>query len=152
MPRLVPGEIAQVDLQGRVQIPSGVLKSVAWWRSETVRVHAELTYRGLVRVYPTSAVRPLVEDEDGEELSSEAAYVARAARADRYRELSLYGPECRLRLTKEVCPWLGFTLGEPATLYAQAFQFGVEIMTMEHRFGRLSAYTDILPWTFKPPD
>jgi hypothetical protein len=153
MPALTPGEIAKVDPKGRVQIAADVLKAVTWWSGATIRVSAELTYKGLVRVYPSSAVRAKLEAND-EEPTSEATFITRAVCADRYRDLMLYGaPECRLRLTKEVCPWLGFTLGERATLYAQAFPYGLEVMTMEHRFGRLSnAQAEVLPWTFEPPN
>jgi len=35
----------------------------------------------------------------------------------------------------------------------QAFPSGLEVMTIEHRFERLTAAkADILPWTFKVPD
>jgi hypothetical protein len=153
MPPLTPGEIAKVDPGGRVQIPSDVLKAVSWWSGESVEVSIELTYRGLIRVYPSSAVRAALLQADKTEVpASEAAYIALAVRADRYRFLKLYGPECRLRLTKEICPWLGFALGEPAALYAQAFPYGVEVMTMDYRFERLSdPQAEVLPWTFTPP-
>jgi hypothetical protein len=152
MPRLPPGELANVDRDGRLQVPSDVLKAVDWWSGKTLRVCAELTYKGLLRVYPSSAVHEVLKAGDHENLTTEAAYIARAASADRYRELSLYGPECRLRLTKEICPWLGFNLGQPATLYAQAFSYGLEVMSMDHRFSRLiETEADVLPWTFKPP-
>jgi hypothetical protein len=152
MPPLTPGEIAKVDPSGRVQIPSDVLNAVSWWQGESIEVSVELTDRGLVRVYPSSAVRAALWVDKAENPTSEAAYIAQAVSADRYRFLKLYGRECRLRLTKEICPWLGFALGESAVLYAQAFPYGVELMTMEHRFQRLSdARADILPWTFDPP-
>lgn len=149
---LVPGELANVDAQGRVAIPAAVAKGVVWWSGEAIRVCAELTRIGLVRVFPSSAVAAALGAQSGSEFTAEADYVALAARTDRYRILTLYGAERRIRLSKEVCPWLGFNLGEPAVLYAQAFPFGVELMTMEHRFGRLSAVeADALPWTFNPP-
>ena len=82
---------------------------------------------------------------------SDADYIAKAALVDRYRELALY-EEGRLYLTKEVCPWLGFRLGEVAELFAQPFPYGLEVMSMEHRFERLKdAQDEILPWTFDPP-
>jgi hypothetical protein len=154
MAALTPGEIANVDLDGRIKIPSDVLKVVVWWTGKTVRVSVELTYKGLVRVYPSSAVRKRLEVDDIEEVTSEAVFVARAVRADRYRDASLYGdPDCRLRLTKDICPWLGFALGDRAPLYVQAFPNGLEIMTIEHRFDRLTAaQADVLPWTFQALD
>jgi hypothetical protein len=126
---------------------------VSWWKGKTIRVSLELTYKGLVRVYPSSAVRKKLDADATEELMSEAEFIARATRADRYRDVSLYHPECRLRLTKDICPWLGFALGEEVPLYVQAFPNGLEIMTIEHRFERLTAAQgDILPWTFEAPD
>lgn len=152
MPTLTPGELANVDEDGRLQIPVNVLRSVSWWTRKTFPVCLELTRRGLVRIYPDSAVRTMLKDLDSEEPISEAAFMARAIRVDRYRFLKLYGAEYRLRLSKEICPWLGFALGESAVLFAQAFPYGVEVMTMEHRFERLAgSEADVLPWTFNPP-
>jgi len=155
MPALFPGEIAKVAANGRLKVPSDVLESVSWWKGKTILVSLELTYKGLVRVYPSSAVRKKLDADAAEEIASEAEFIARAASADRYRDVSLYhDPDCRLRLTKDICPWLGFTLGEEVVLYVQAFPSGLEIMTMEHRFERLAAAeANILPWTFEaPPD
>src|SRR4051794_33748534 len=112
MPALFPGEMATVKADGRLKIPSDVLKSVAWWDGKTVRACVELTYKGLVRVYPSSAVRKKLDADAGEELRSEAEFIARATSADRYRDVPLYSaPDCRLRFTKDICPWLGFALG-----------------------------------------
>src|ERR1700733_5698675 len=107
MPTLCPGEIAKVSVDGRLKVPSDVLKRVLWWRGETIKVSLELTYRGLVRVFPYSAVRARLDADAIEETMSEAEFIARATRADRYRDASLYGDE-RFRFTKDICPWLGF--------------------------------------------
>jgi hypothetical protein len=154
MPPFFPGETAKVSANGRLKVPSDVLNRVPWWKKETIRVAVELTYKGLVRVYPSDAVRKKLDEENKEEPTSEAEFIARATMADRYREASLYGePDCRLRLTKDIAPWLGFSLGQEALLYMQAFPKGLEIMTVEYRFERLmAAKADILPWTFQDPD
>src|SRR5262245_44487169 len=134
MPALFPGETAIVKADGRLKIPSGVLKSVSWWKGETIKVSAELTYKGLVRIYPSSAVRKKRDADAVEGPGSEAEFIARATRADRYRDVPLYyDPDCRIRFTKDICPWLGFTLGEEVQLYVQAFPNGLEIMSIEHR-------------------
>jgi len=152
MPTLLPGEIAKVSVDGRLKVPSDVLKRVSWWKGETIKVSLELTYKGLVRVYPSSAVRKKLDADATEELMSEAEFIAGATRADRYRDVQLYD-DCRFRFTKDICPWLGFALGEEVSLYVQAFPNGLEIMTIEHRFERLTTAKDsILPWTFKAPD
>lgn len=151
MTTLIPGEIAKVDKQGRVAIPVRVLKAVTWWVGESGDITAELTRRGLLRIFPDSAMvtaRGVVESRPDE---SDADYITRAVLADRYRGLALY-KEGRLYLTEEVCPWLGFKLGDVTELFAQPFHYGIEIMSMEHRFGRLADAQDkVLPWTFKPP-
>ena len=152
MPSLFPGEIARVTVDGRLKIPSDVLKHVSWWEGKMIRVSLELTYRGLVRVYPYSAVGKKLDADATEEMMSEAEFIARATRADRYRDVPLYADE-RFRFTKDICPWLGFALGEEVPLYVQAFPNGLEVMTIEHRFERLTIAKDaILPWTFKASD
>jgi hypothetical protein len=152
MPALFPGEIATVKDDGRLKIPSDIMKSVSWWTGETVRVYAELTYRGLVRIYPCTAVQKKLDADASEELASEAQFIARATMADRYRQVSLYN-DCRLRFTKDICPWLGFWLGDEVPLYVQAFPNGLEIMSVEHRFERLiAAKENVFPWTFKALD
>jgi hypothetical protein len=149
MPALTPGQLAKVDLHGRVTVPLDVLKSVAWWTGETVRVTAELTRRGLVRLYPNSAVGRKTASANGAP-HSDSAYIIEAVRVDRYRELSLYN-DCRLRLTKEVCVWLGFSLGDKRDLYAQSCEHFLEVMSMEHRFERLhDAEDDMISWPFVP--
>jgi hypothetical protein len=154
MPPYFPGETAKVAADGRLKVPSDVLNRVSWWKKEKMRVCVELTYKGLVRVFPNSAVRKKLDADARDEPTSEADFIARAAMADRYREASLYGePDCRLRLTKDITPWLGFSLGEEVLLYMQAFPNGLEIMTVDHRFERLiAAKAEILPWTFQAPD
>ena len=151
MAALTPGENAKVDKKGRLAIPAAVLKAVSWWSDyKGGRVTGELTRKGLMRVFPDSAVRSALAAGNGDP-SSDADYVANAVMADRYRDLALY-KEGRLYLTKEVCPWLGFGLGETAELFAQPFPYGIEVMSMEHRFERLrDAQDDVLPWTFDPP-
>jgi hypothetical protein len=105
-----------------------------------------------MRVYPSAAIATALRSDRDGGIGSEAAYISRAVAADRYRELSLYA-EGRLRMIKEICPWLGFNLGEKVDLYAQPFPYGLEVMTMEHRFSRLhDVEAELLPWTFKAPD
>jgi hypothetical protein len=128
MATLIPGEIAKVDKQGRVAIPVRVLKAVTWWVGESGSVTAELTRRGLLRIFPDSAMvtaRGVVESRPDE---SDADYITRAVLADRYRRLALY-KEGRLYLTEEVCPWLDFKLGDVTELFAQPFPYGIEIMS-----------------------
>ena len=153
MPALTPGQIAKVDREGRLSIPMDLLRAVPWWSDATLRVTGELTFKGLMRVYPSSAVSAALRADSNGDVASDAAYIARAVTADRFRGLSLYA-EGRLRITKEVCPWLGFSLGEKVELYVQPFRSGLEVMSMEHRFGRLiDAQAEVLPWTFRPlPD
>jgi hypothetical protein len=104
-----------------------------------------------MRIYPNSAMDDVLGRSHEDDADSEPAYILRATSADRYRELSLYA-DGRLRMSKEVCPWLGFSLGERTELYAQPFSNGLEVMTMAHRFARLAdAETEILPWVFKAP-
>ena len=151
MPALTPGEIAKVDKKGRLAIPVAVLKAVSWWAGKSGHVTGELTRKGLIRVFPDSAMGAALSNVEREVSRSDADYIAKAVVADRYRELALY-EEGRLYLTKEVCPWLGFKLGDAAELFAQPFHYGIEVMTMEHRFERLrDALDDALPWTFNPP-
>jgi len=152
MPRLIPGQLAKVDNQDRLCVPLDLLKAVSWWSGKSVRVVAELTAKGLVRIHLASAVeQALLVDEHDAHDSSEKAYLSRAVLVDRYRELALY-KDGRLRMTKEVCPWLGFRLGEQAELYVQPFPNGLEVMTMEYRFERLAGNrTDVLPWALEPP-
>jgi DNA-binding transcriptional regulator/RsmH inhibitor MraZ len=151
MSALIPGEIAKVDKKGRLAIPVRVLKAVSWWAGRSGHVTSELTRKGLIRIFPDSAMAAALRNVEPDASDSEADYIARAVIADRYRELALY-EEGRLYLTKEICPWLGFRLGEVGELFAQPFHYGIEVMSMEHRFGRLTnAQDDVLPWTFDPP-
>jgi hypothetical protein len=146
MPALTPGQLAKADQQGRVTIPLDVLKGVGWWTGARVRVTGELTRRGLLRVYTDSVVNSTISSNDDGNITSAAGYIAQAVLADRYRALALYG-DGRLRLTKEVCAWLGFSLGEKRDLYCQSSQYFLEVMSMEHRFQRLDdAQDDVLPW------
>lgn len=85
-----------------------------------------------------------------EAITSDSDHVERAVIADRYRELALYA-DGRLRLTKEICPWLGFHLGLQTELYVQPFPYGLEVMSQEHRFARLESDDMVLPWTYSPP-
>ncbi len=149
MVALIPGQIAKVDQQGRLAIPQDLLRALSWWSRENQRVVGELTRKGLLRLYPSGAIRELgsASNPDAE---SEAAYIERAVMADKYRDLALYAAEGRLRLTKEICPWLGFSLGQKVELYAQPFPHCLEVMSMDYRFERL-AEAEQLPWTIKRP-
>jgi len=149
MVSLIPGQLAKVDSEDRLCIPRDLLNAVTWWTNERVKVTAELTERGLVRVYLANAVAQTFQYNEQPE--SEKAFVTRAVAADRYRELSLY-KDGRLRMTKELCPWLDYHLGEQPELYVQPFPRGLEVMTMNYRFARLALRSkDILPWTFERP-
>jgi hypothetical protein len=80
------------------------------------------------------------------------AQMAHDLEFDRIQFLYSWPSRSRVRLFKEICPWLGFDLGQSATLYAQSFPYGVEVMSMEHRFARLlNAESERFPRTFKSP-
>jgi len=70
----------------------------------------------------------------------------------RNEQAASYAAQAAGYLTKELCPWLDYHLGEQPELYVQPFPRGLEVMTMNYRFARLALRPkDILPWTFEGP-
>jgi hypothetical protein len=150
MAQLIPGQLAKIDREDRLSIPMEILRNITWWSGEPIRVLAEFRDRGLVRVHGAAA-RAIIDglDRDLQQETSESAHIARAVLIDRYRELALY-KDGRLRLIKEVCPWLGFRWGEQAELYVQPLGHVLEIMSQDYRLHRLTQpRTDSLPWQFE---
>jgi hypothetical protein len=133
---IIAGQIANVGEDGRLNIPVDLLRAVEWWKAATCDVVAELIRPEIIRIHPASDARPAIElllSEISEASQQETAAVI----ADRYRALKLYS-DGRLRFTKDVCPLLGFRLGEPTTLFVQPFPKFLEVVTLQFRADRLA--------------
>jgi bifunctional DNA-binding transcriptional regulator/antitoxin component of YhaV-PrlF toxin-antitoxin module len=132
------GQVASVDVYGRVTFPADILKALSWWKDETIEVVLELVQVGVVRVFEAKSVRAGLSAlrRDAEVMPRPEALQMLSVLADRYRPATLYR-ERRLQLTKELSPILGVALGEKKHLFAQPFVDWLELITFDVRASRL---------------
>lgn len=148
--RIAPGQVARVEKGGRLPIPAEVMREMPWWTRSTIRMMADLVEEGIIRLYPADRVREQLREliRNAQDEPEEMAGELLAAIADRYRELPLY-QDYRITLQKEVCTFLGFQLGERASLFVQPREGFLEVMSLQKRHERLEQYRE--ETTLRPP-
>jgi hypothetical protein len=146
MPPLASGQIANVDIYGRLALPVDVLREISWWRGDTVRVVVEAYDVGHLRIFEASAIADeldrLSAGVDGEAGLDGIARLA--VLADRYRPGVIY-KEKRLPFVRETAAIVDVVLGSKAELFVQPVIQWIEVLTLERRLHRLKNHSAFPP-------
>lgn len=137
----VTGDVGSLDSGYRLGIPSIVRDSLPWLPkkgSPPFVLLADLRDAGLVRLYPAERARPRLDLVRQQLLAghSEPAR-ALAALADRYREVSYYPSDSRVRCGAAVSWHLRNESKHPDEFYVEALGDSIDVMTLERRNARL---------------
>jgi bifunctional DNA-binding transcriptional regulator/antitoxin component of YhaV-PrlF toxin-antitoxin module len=134
------GDLGNLGDDGRLVVPAEVRQAVAWLQGkQPVRLLAELREKGRIRLYPLDQVTSRLDDVRRRILESHSTRMeALAVLGDRFREVSYYPSDTRVRLSPVIATYLKCETSSQQTYYVEA-RGGqhIDVMTLAIRDERL---------------
>jgi hypothetical protein len=140
------GEVTKLGKNTRMVVPVEVRRAVEWLSgNKSIDLISELVEPGLIRVHQAGVLHSLIEKQRQKITDEHANPLEKLAILnDRYRPISYYPSDTRLRLTPSIVAFLAPNMKKEELLYVEYLSDHLEIMTLDHRNRRLRMLSDEL--------